>query len=325
MIAETKPEEIFSINGLKIGQAENNEGITGITVILFEDGAIASCDVRGSAPGTRETDLLEPTNLVDKVHAIVLSGGSAFGLDAMGGVVEYLEENNIGFETGFGKVPIVTGAVLFDLSIGDSSIRPTKDLAKAACRNATSKYFNKGNFGAGYGATIGKLKGPEFSMKSGIGLHTLKFENGLIVSAIVAVNALGDVYENGEIISGLLDDNKNLSSTKQTILEGYSPKIFEGTNTTLGVIITNAALTKTEAKKISEVAHDGFSRAINPVHTMFDGDIIFTAATGEIKLNGPNDQIFLGTAAAEAMEKAIHSAVKNSEPIGGYKSFTDSR
>lgn len=314
--------DIFKINGLQIGQAESEEGITGVTVLLFPEGAVGGVDVRGSAPGTRETDLLNPVNLVDKVHAIVLSGGSAFGLDAMSGVVKYLEENGSGFDTGDAKVPIVTGAVLYDLEIGNSKIRPDAALGYEACKNANNENFELGNHGAGTGAVIGKLKGLDFAMKSGIGSYTLTFENGLIVSAIVAVNALGDVYENGKQIAGLLDESKTqLKKTKYEIISGYKPEIFEGTNTTLGVIVTNAKLTKTQATKISQVAHDGYARAINPVHTMYDGDIIFTAATGEIELNSINDQIFLGVAAAEAMEKAIISAVKNAEPVEGLKTY----
>ncbi len=316
--------DIFKIKDLKIGQAESKEGITGVTVLFFPKGAIGGVDVRGSAPGTRETDLLNPVNLVDKVHAIVLAGGSAFGLDAMSGVVKYLEENGIGFDTGDAKVPIVTGAVLYDLEIGNSKIRPDAAMGYEACENANNKNFELGNHGAGTGAVIGKLKGLDFAMKSGIGSYTLTFENGLVVSAIVAVNALGDVYENGKPVAGLLNETKSgLCETKDEIIKGYKPKIFKGTNTTLGVIVTNAKLTKTEATKISQVAHDGYARAINPVHTMYDGDIIFTTATGEIELNSVNDQIFLGVAAAEAMEKAIISAVKNAEAIAGLKTYSD--
>ncbi|MGD8780880.1 MAG: P1 family peptidase [Ignavibacteria bacterium] len=314
--------DIFKIKGLKIGHAENREGQTGVTVFLFEDGATAGVDVRGSAPGTRETDLLNPVNLVDKIHAVVLSGGSAFGLDAMSGVVKYLEENGIGFDTGPAKVPIVTGAVLYDLEIGNPKVRPGAQMGYEACKRANNNSFELGNHGAGTGAVIGKLKGLDFAMKSGIGSHTLVFDNGLVVSAVAAVNALGDVYENGEQIAGLLDESgTKLKETKDEIINGYKPEVFEGTNTTLGIVLTNAKVTKTEATKISQAAHDGFARAINPVHTMYDGDIIFTAATAEVELVSIDDQIFLAVAAAEAMEKAIISAVKNAEPAAGLKAY----
>ncbi len=316
--------DIFKIKGLKIGQIEDRDGITGVTVLLLEDGAVTGVDVRGSAPGTRETDLLNPVNLIDKVHAIVLSGGSAFGLDTMSGVTKYLEEEGIGFDTGIAKVPIVTGAVLYDLVIGNPDIRPDAKMGYEACKNANNENFEPGNHGAGTGAVIGKLKDLNFAMKSGIGSHTLTFDNGLVISAIVAVNALGDVYEDGKQIAGLLNKSKSiLLKTKDEIIKGYKPKVFEGTNTTLGVIITNAQLIKTEATKISQVTHDAFARTINPVHTMYDGDIIFTAATGEIKLNSVDNQIFLGVTATEAMEKAIISAVKNAEPVAGLKTYKE--
>lgn len=316
--------DIFKIKNLKIGQAEDLEGITGVTVILFEEGAVAGVDVRGSAPGTRETDLLDPLNLVQKVNAVVLTGGSAFGLDTMSGVSRYLEERGKGFKTDYANVPIVTGAVLYDLEIGNSKIRPDAEMGYKACKAASNKKFQLGNYGAGTGAVVGKLKGSDYAMKGGIGSFTLTFDNGLIVSAIAVVNGLGDIYEDGKQIAGLLNESKTgLIKTKDEIINGYQPTLFKGQNTTLGVIITNARLTKTEATKISQGTHDAFARTINPVHTMYDGDTIFTAATGEVELQSTEDKLFLGVIACEVMENAIVSAVKTAEPIAGLKTYND--
>ena len=314
------PNDIFKIKGMKIGQAEYEKGMTGTTAIIFEGGAVAGVDVRGAAPGTRETDLLKPENLVQEVHAIVLSGGSAFGLDSMTGVAKYLEEQEIGFDVGVAYVPIVTGAILFDLAIGDPKIRPDAKLGYEAAKNASDKEFLEGNFGAGKGAVVGKIKGMDYAVKSGIGTYTITFEGGLIVGAIVAVNAWGDVVEGRDVVAGTLtDDKKNFAGGTKVLLEGKGAKGFEGRNTTIGVIVTNAKVTKAQAGKIAQMAHDGYGRAINPVHTMYDGDTIFAAGTGEVEA----DINIVGIAAAEAMERAIRRAVRNTEGAGGYPSLKE--
>ena len=262
--------------------------------------------MRGSAPGTRETDLLNPINLIDKVHAVVLSGGSAFGLESTCGVARYLEEKNIGFDVGVTKVPIVAGAVLFDLQVGDYRVRPDVAMGYKACKRANDKELKLGNYGAGCGATIGKLLGPKNCMKGGIGSHSIKLDNGLVVSAIVAVNAFGDVFENGKLIAGTIDDNKRLINTYESMKKGFGIKDFSMKNTTIGIVVTNANINKNECTKVSQVAHNGYARAINPVHTLFDGDTIFTMATGEIKA----DMNLICTLASEVMEKSIVNAIK---------------
>lgn len=310
--------DIFKIKGLKIGQAQDTTALTGVTVLLFEEGAVASVDVRGSAPGTRETALLEPGNLVEQVHAIVLSGGSAYGLDAMGGVAAYLEGKGIGFDTGPAVVPIVTGAVLYDLNIGNATVRPDFKMGFEAAQAAGRDNFLEGNYGAGTGATVGKVRGPEYAAKGGIGCAVLEFNSGLIVAAIVAVNALGDIYEGETKIAGLLNEEKNAwASTEAFILNGYQDKVFKSGNTTLGVVVTNAKLTKAQAKKLAASAHDAFARCIRPVHTLYDGDSIFAAGTGEVEFS---DQLFLSVAANRVMEQAIIRAVKKAESAGNHPS-----
>ena len=301
------PHDIFRIKGLKIGQAQDTVGKTGVTVLLFEDGAVVGAVVRGSAPGTRETDLLRPGNLVEKVHAVVLSGGSAFGLASMDGVAAYLEEQGVGYETGVAKVPIVTGAVLFDLAVGDARARPDADMGYAAAQSAGRTTFAEGGHGAGTGASVGKLRGQEYASPGGIGCTVLTFPDGLVVAAVVAVNALGDIYEGEEIVAGMLNEEKNAwLNSEDYVLQGYQTRPFGG-NTTLGVIITNAKLTKAQAQKLASVAHDGFARSIRPAHTLYDGDIIFAAATGEVEFS---DMLFLSTAAQRAAEQAVLRAVK---------------
>ncbi|MEM0993017.1 MAG: P1 family peptidase [Bacteroidota bacterium] len=309
--------DIFQIKGVKIGQAEDEKGITGCTAFIFEAGATVGVDVRGSAPGTRELALLEPGNLVEKVHAVVLTGGSAFGLAAMNGVSSALEQKDIGYDAGVATVPIVCGAVLFDLAIGDPSIRPDFQMGYEAASNAQNIYFKEGNHGAGAGATIGKARGMDYAIKSGIGAATLRFDNGLVVSAVVAVNALGDVYEQDTIIAGMLNDTKDgWQSTEDYILKAHQTSIFENRNTTIGLVLTNANLTKARAKKLAEKTHDAYARRIRPTHTLYDGDAIFAAATGEIEFD---DQLFLSTAAVRVMELAILRAVRSAKPVANYK------
>ncbi len=314
-----KEIKITDIKGIKIGHAQNPEGGTGCTVLMAENGAVAGVDVRGGAPATRETDLLDPMNMVEKVHAVVLSGGSAYGLDAASGVMQYLEEKNIGFDVGVGVVPIVTGASLFDLMVGDPKSRPDKAMGYEACQNATEdSALAQGNIGAGTGATVGKFAGPSRMMKGGLGIFAGQVGE-LKVTSIVAVNALGDVIDidTGEILAGLLnEDRTEMAGTVKAMYEEYnrSTNLFSG-NTTIGCVITNGKLTKAQANKIASIAHNGYAKAISPVHTMADGDSIFVLSTGEVEVM-PD---VVGVMAVETMARAINNAVRHAEPAYGLK------
>lgn len=311
---------ILDVKGLKVGQVEDNEGLTGCTVVICEEGAVCGVDVRGSAPGTRETDLLDPINMIQKVHAVVLSGGSAFGLESTCGVSKYLEEKNIGFDVGVAKVPIVVGAVLFDLAAGSPKCRPDKEMGYRACEEATDKVLKQGNYGAGCGATVGKIRGLEYAMKGGIGSYSIKLPNGLVVSALIAVNAFGDVYENGKVIAGVLNDDKtNTLNTYEIMKNGFTKGGFNIDNTTIGIVATNAKLTKAECKKVSQMAHNGYAKSIFPIHTPHDGDTIFTMATGEIE----TDITLLGSLAAEVVEKSVVNAIKNATSVKNILSYND--
>ena len=315
--------KFVDINGIKLGHAQNIKGLTGCSVILCEKGATGGVDVRGGAPGTRETDLLDPSEMIEKIHAVVLSGGSAFGLDASSGVMKYLEEKNIGFDVQVAKVPIVCSAVLFDLAFGNPKIRPDKSMGYEACVN--SETYNddiNGNIGAGYGATIGKILGPHTAMKGGLGTYAVEVGN-LKVGAIVAVNCLGDVIDpkTSNIIAGALDKktNKFLNSENILINNLKNPKSpFKG-NTTIGLIVTNANLSKANAKKVSSMAHNGYARTMKPAHTMFDGDTIFTMATNEVDI----DVTTVGMIASNVMEKAILRAIKEADSLNGVKAYKD--
>lgn len=318
----TKEIKITDIEGIKIGHAQDLDAATGCTVIICEKGATAGVDVRGGSPGTRETDLLNPTNFVQQIHAVVLSGGSAFGLDSASGVMQYLEENDIGFDVQVTKVPIVCGAVLFDLMCGDYKVRPDKEMGYKACLNATNNECLNGNIGAGTGATVGKILGPEWAMKGGLGTYAVQVGN-LKVGAIVAVNCLGDVIdpETGEIIAGVLnEDKKSFASTEKIMEERYDSKknIFSG-NTTIGAIITNGKFDKSQMNKVASMAHNGYARSMRPAHSIFDGDTIFTMATGEIEA----DITVVGFLAARVMEKAVVNAVKKTKSLHGYKAYCD--
>ncbi|MGZ6347384.1 MAG: P1 family peptidase [Anaerolineales bacterium] len=308
--------QITDVPGIKVGNIENKVALTGCTAILFEGGAVAGVDVRGSAPGTRETDLLNPINLVDQVHAITLSGGSAFGLDAATGVMQFLEEKDIGLDVGVAMVPIVPAAVLFDLVHGDSSVRPDKQMGYEAAFAAANEKFATGNSGAGCGATVGKLAGLPFCMKGGLGSASLRLENGVVIGAIVAVNATGDIRDpsTGKILAGpYLKETGTILDSEKLLERNYQPTIPTGTNTTIGVVAVNANLTKVEVTKVAQMAHDGYARTIYPAHTMYDGDTIFAVATGGEKM--PVDVI--GGLAAKVMSLAILDAVKSAESIGG--------
>ncbi|MDD5016344.1 MAG: P1 family peptidase [Atribacterota bacterium] len=315
-------DAIIDVPGIKVGHSQNLKAGTGCTVIICEEGAVAGVDVRGGAPGTRETDLLNPVNLVDKAHAIYLSGGSAFGLDGASGVMKYLEERGIGFDVVLTKVPIVPGAVLFDLDVGDYRIRPDARMGYDACLKASKEEVRQGNVGAGTGATVGKIFGGLRCMKSGLGTASFKSQE-LIIGAIVAVNCLGDVIdpENGEIIAGVLTEDKKGFANTMSFLRNSSQRAKDNfsKNTTIGVIATNAKLTKTGATKVAMMSQDGYARTISPAHTMFDGDAIFCMATGEVE-TGAN---VVGAIAAEVMARAIVKAVKSAESLYGLLSYQD--
>ncbi len=316
---------ITDVPGTKVGHAENTKAFTGCTVITWEEGAVCSVDVRGSAPGTRETDLLDPTGLVDRVHAVCLSGGSSFGLDAAGGVVAWLEEKGIGVDVGVGVVPIVPSAVLFDLSIGDPKVRPDRDMGYRAAALASPTEDREGNVGAGCGASVGKLGGFEGAMKAGISTASVRYPNGLVIGAIVALNAMGEVRDprTGELLAGSLDREGHPVDSRSWLYD--KPFAFtnipQGTNTTLAVVASNAKLTKAQAKKVAEMAHDGLARTIYPVHTMFDGDTVFAAATGEVEASVD----LVGAVSAEVLATAIVRAVMTADGAGGLPAYRDLR
>lgn len=314
--------QITDVPGVKVGNKEDKTALTGCTAILFEQGAVAGVDVRGSAPGTRETDLLNPINLVEKVHAICLCGGSAFGLDAASGVMQFLEEQEIGLDVGVAKVPIVPAAVLFDLAHGDPKVRPDKKMGYEAASEATNGRFDVGNAGAGCGATVGKLAGGEFCMKGGLGSASLRLDNGVVIGAIVAVNPAGDVRNpaTGKILAGpYLKETGELLDSLKVLEKKYQPTIPIGTNTTIGVVACNAELTKAEATKVAQMAQDAYARTIYPSHTLFDGDTVFAIGTGGVRM--PIDVI--GALAAKVMEMAILNAVKSAESVAGIISYKD--
>lgn len=315
---------LTAVTGIKVGHHTLSERPTGCTVILVEAGAVAGVDVRGSAPGTRETDLLNPINMVEQVHAIVLSGGSAFGLDAASGVMRYLEEHGIGFDVQVAKVPIVPAAILFDLGIGDAKIRPTAECGYQAALVASTSPVQEGNVGAGAGATVGKLAGRNRAMKAGIGTASLTLPDGLTVAALVAVNAGGDVIDpaTGRVIAGVrTEDGKELADSRTLLKAGILRQRRVGQNTTIGVIATNARLTKVQATKVAQMAHDGFARAISPVHTPIDGDTIFAVATGTHTQAA--DLLTVGALAAEVMAEAIVRAARAATGIPGYPAARD--
>ena len=319
--------QIIDVPGIKVGHYQDLEGLTGCSVILTERGAVAGVDVRGSAPGTRETDLLDPINLVQMVHGLCLSGGSAFGLDAASGVMQYLDEHHIGLDVGVAKVPIVPSAVLFDLAVGNPKIRPDKQMGYEAAKRATAEPFEVGNIGAGCGATIGKLAGFNNCMKGGLGSASITLNDGTTIGAMVAVNPLGEVRHptSHEILAGPYDSKKgSFIDSVEALKENRAVKPASGTNTTIGVIAVNADLTKAEAKKVAQMAHDGYARTIYPAHTMYDGDTIFTLATG-----GHSTQVdVIGALAAQVMEEAILNAVYSAECVQGipaYKSIHSKR
>lgn len=315
-----KEISIKDFRNIQIGQAENVQAGTGCTVFLLgREGASVGLDVRGGGPASRESELLKPLATAQVIHAILLAGGSAFGLDAAGGVMRYLEECGIGVDVGVTRVPLVCQSDLFDLTVADAHTRPDAAMAYEACVNAETGNYRDGNHGAGTGATVGKLLGMEHCMKSGIGSYAVQVGN-LQVGAVVAVNAVGDVYdyENGRKIAGLLAaDGKTFLDSELAALQAIEAQAekFVG-NTTLGVILTNARLDKAHLCKIAGMAHDGYARAIRPVHTSMDGDSIYAVSLGDV----PADMDVVGTLAARVMAKAIVRAVQAAEPAYGLPS-----
>ena len=309
---------ITDVPGLKVGHCTLTERPTGCTVMLCEAGATAGVDVRGSAPGTRETDLLSPINEVQTVNAILLSGGSAYGLDAASGVMRWLEEHNTGYKIGkLGVVPIVPAAILMDLGVGNFKIRPNADSGYKACVAANSGPVAEGCVGAGAGATIGKMFGSGFSMKSGLGTASHKSPGtDIVVGAIVAVNAVGDVVnpQTGKVVAGARsEDGKGYRDSIAAMMGGYQVVVQPAANTTIGVVATNAKFAKTQMTKIAQMSHDGYARAINPVHTMGDGDTIFAMSTGAS--NTQADLSAIGAIAATVMARAIVRAAMQATSV----------
>lgn len=312
--------QITDVPGIKVGHATDKRAATGCTVILCERGAVGGVDVRGGAPGTRETDLLRPMNLVERVHAVLLTGGSAFGLAAADGVVRFLEERGVGFETGGTKVPVVPAAVIFDLAVGSAKVRPGPEMGYAAAREAAEK-VEEGSVGVGTGASVGKLLGPVSAMKGGVGTWSLRLPGGVVIGALVVVNAFGDVIDtdNGAILAGARDPaTGHFLNMTETLLSMEEMPGFPG-NSTLAVVATNAGLTKEQANKLAQLAHDGLARVITPAHTMFDGDTVFALSTGEARAN----LVSLGVAAEQAVTEAVKRGVRLAKGIAGIPGLAD--
>jgi len=313
---------VTDVVGIKVGHYTDKEAITGCTVILCERGAVAGVDVSGSAPGTRETDVLRPGNLVEKVQAVVLSGGSAFGLDAASGVMKYLEERGVGHETRAGLVPIVPAAIIFDLAMGSSKIRPGAEAGYKACLAATDAEVAEGCVGAGTGATVGKILGMERATKGGLGVASQELANGVVVAALMVVNAFGDVIDakTGKVIAGPRRPNgEGFLSTAELLRKGKFGKNVPSSNTIIGVVATNAQLSKEQANKLAQMAQVGIARTIDPCRTMYDGDVIFALSCGKKKV----DINALGSVAAQVVATAIIRAVLQAETMGGIPSVKE--
>ena len=316
---------INAIREIKIGQVENAEAGTGCTVFLCEKGMRAGLDIRGGGPASREPMLLDPLTAARSIHAIVLAGGSAFGLGAANGVMTYLEERNIGYDVGVTKVPLVVQSDIFDLTVGDPFVRPDAAMGYEAAKRAMEKpNYRDGNYGAGCGATVGKIEGMRTCMKTGIGSHAIQLGE-LQVGAVVVLNALGDVFDwkTGQQIAGLLsEDRGRLCSTAERMKarQQTAQNTFTG-NTTLAVVMTNAHFEKAQLCKIAGMAHNGYARSIRPVHTSADGDSIYAVSVGEV----PADQDLVGMLAAEVVSEAILKAVWSAESAYGYPAASDLR
>ncbi|MET0542445.1 MAG: P1 family peptidase [Variovorax sp.] len=310
---------ITDVAGIEAGHFSDTRRPTGCTVILSREGAVGGVDVRGAAPGTRETDLLAPGNLVERVHGVMLAGGSAWGLAAAEGVMRWMEERGVGMDVRYGTLPIVPAAVLFDLPMGDPRIRPDAAAGYAACEAASTRAPAEGNVGAGSGALVGKLFGIDRAMKGGIGTASVTVA-GVTVGALIACNALGDVIDpdTGQVVAGARTaDGLALLDTRRALLRGELPRpLLAGTNTTIGVVATDAVLTKVQANRLAMVAHDGLARSINPVHTMSDGDTLFALATCRAPVTGATPGMtVLGAMAAEVVARATLRAVRAAESL----------
>lgn len=318
-------DSLIDVPGIKVGHAADLQGYTGCTVVLCEGGAVGGVDVRGLAPGTRELDAIHPLHLVEHVDAVLLAGGSAFGLDAAGGVMEELEARGQGFPVGPTCVPIVPAAILFDLSFGDHRVRPDKAMGREACRNAGSAPFSMGSVGAGTGATVGKLRGIECAMKGGLGSASATLDGGCVVGALAVVNAFGDVVDkdSGDILAGLRDhpSGTTLVSTNAALKQGTGRASFTHGNTTLVVIGANARLSKLGATQLARSGHDALARVIRPVHTSVDGDTIFALSTGGLNL----DLEILAVVAQEVVEIAVLRAVQFADGFGILPAVRDLR
>lgn len=308
-------DDITDVPGIRVGHDTNLEAGTGCSVILCDPAAVGGVDVRGGAPATRETDLLHPLCMVDEVNAVLLTGGSAFGLDAASGVVRYLDERGIGYDTGVARVPIVPGAAIFDLPCGSATVRPDHAAGYRACEQASGGPIEQGNVGGGTGATVGKMLGPDFAMKGGLGSASMELLGGIIVGAIVLVNALGDIVdpETQQVIAG----TRNSAGKDPGASNPFG-------NTTIAVIATNATLTKAQVSKVAQMAHDGMAHVIRPAHTMFDGDTVFALAIGDRTSGIPQDTATaalqvstLGAAAANTLARAIMKAVRSASDLHG--------
>jgi len=326
-----RPTAITDVPGIKVGHASEFKALTGCTVVLFEEGAIGGVDIRGTATGTREIDPLTHLHLVDKIHAILLSGGSAFGLDAAGGVMAYLEEKGKGFDVIKTKVPIVPAAIIFDFGMGDFRIRPDTKMGYEACLNA-SKKVEEGSVGVGTGATVGKLFGIERAMKGGVGTSSIRGPNGLIVGALVVVNAFGDVLDpdSKQILVGARKSKKSLqlANSSKWMKKGVTRKEFGGVtpsdsssvfNTTLGIIATNANLTKKEVHQVAQIAHSGLAKVISPFHTTFDGDLLFAVSLGKKRA----DVNTIGLLGEVALMESVKRAITQADGFGVIPAYKD--
>ena len=317
----TMNSSLTAIPGLKVGHWTNRESGTGCTVVLCPEGAVAGADIRGGAPGTRETSLLEATSAVERVHAVLLSGGSAYGLSAADGVMRWLEERGYGLDVGVAKVPIVPAAILFDLPVARADVRPDAAAGYAACEAATDAPVEQGNVGVGTGATCGKALGFERATKAGVGSSAIRLSSGVIVAALAAVNAFGDVIDRptGRIIAGARTSDGSFADTMAYLASlddltiAHLAERLRGQNTTLAVVATNVALNKNHTIKVAQMAHNGLARVIRPIHTMLDGDTIFALSLGELRA----DVSLLGELAADVVARAVVNAVLAAEPLDG--------
>lgn len=314
------PDNLCDVPGVLVGNASDPDGMTGCTAVVFEEPAVVGVDVRGSSPGTRETDRLGPVGAVRRTHALLLTGGSAFGLAAADGVVHFLEEKGVGLDVGVARIPLVSAAVLFDLASGSAKVRPDAEMGYRAA-TAADRDFEQGSVGAGAGATVGKVLGVERAMKGGIGSASVRLKDGLVVAALAAVNAFGDVRDpNGKILAGPRLDDGTLGDSVRLLPEAAA-RMRWGENTTLGIVATNADLSKPQVNKVAQMAHDGLARAIYPVHTTVDGDVVFAASTGSIYV-APD---VVGAWGAHVMQEAILRAVRTAKGVPGIPSFSDLR